>query len=284
MITVIIPTFNRPHCLKKVFVSYTTSDLVSEIIIIDDNSSVSYNETENFIYSHSRGKNIQIFKNSDHKGQAFCKQYGVEKSKNNYVFFGEDDAFLSSNYINFLFTVFQQQSKACVVAGRIVYLDRLFKPIRNERPVYSKIAIIGNFTNIQQFGEYEICHALALWDKEKTFNRGVCYYDKYYYNGYREETDVLFQVHNKSLGIIYVTPDVSCFHYSAFHIDASGRHQRNKILYELFTIINDSIFIIRHASYFLRTKGIVFFIVHPFAFFTEKCIRILSKYIKKEKR
>lgn len=284
MITVIIPTYNRPECLKKVFASYTTSDSVSEIIIINDSSSVSYDETENFINSHSRGKNIQIFKNSDHRGQAFCKQYGVEKSKNNYIFFGEDDAFLSANYIDSLFSIIQQQSNACVVAGKIVYLDRLFKPIHNERPVYNKNAIIGNFTNVQQFGEYEICHALALWNKEKTFFRGVRYFDKFFYNGYREETDVLFQIHKKSLGAVYITPKALCFHYSAFHIDGTGRHQRNKFLYELFTVINNSIFIFRHASYFLKTRGIMFFIIHPFLFFADKCSRLLSKIIKKESR
>ena len=109
LISCIIPTFNRDSLLKDAIESTLHQTLKNwEMIIVDDGSSDNTKQVVNgYAYKDSR---IRYYKN-DKKGQASARNYGLAKSKGQYIAFLDDDD-ISLPYR------FESQLKAVEKSGR----------------------------------------------------------------------------------------------------------------------------------------------------------------------
>lgn len=90
-VSVVIPTFNRAHVLKKTIPSYL-QDVTLEVILVDDGSADSTRECVKKL--HQQYKEVKYIKLKKHKGVTYARNAGVSKASGKYVFFGDDDACL----------------------------------------------------------------------------------------------------------------------------------------------------------------------------------------------
>lgn len=240
MITVIIPTRNRAYTLQQVLDSYYQQELVSEVIVVDD---AGEDETEQVCTTFSQNyKNTttKYIRHAQRSGAAAGRISGYKAAQNDYILFGEDDAFLDQNYAKTLYEKLSNSPKTSIVAGRIIYLK--YEESKEEAIVrFGNGLHEGKYFNKFSFSfdpnviiksdiSVPFVHALFLTRKSclNSFQ-----YDPYYSkgNGYREETDFQLNVFTNG-GEILLTNDSKCFHFHRKQVRSGGqRISRIKILY-----------------------------------------------------
>jgi glycosyltransferase involved in cell wall biosynthesis len=98
LVSIIIPTYNRTHLIVETLNSVLAQTYSNwECIIVDDHSTDNTQIViKEFQESDSR---FQFFvrPNSKNKGANSCRNYGIEKSKGNYIVFLDSDDLLASN-------------------------------------------------------------------------------------------------------------------------------------------------------------------------------------------
>lgn len=255
-ISLIIPTFNRPKTLRSVIDSYLENKNICELIVIDDCSSLSYEEFNTYISKLEI--NYKYIKNQSNKGAAYCRNLGVSLCSYSYLLWGEDDAFVDSSYIKELIL---NSDDNVVVFGAIYYDILLNVPISEQSDTileqqnknialfdYSTLEGYYRLTNVPAT-KVPFGHALFLINKD--LYKGIDYYEGYKVNGYREETDVQIQFLKKNVSIMYI-PTAICYHLKRSEIEEnSGQHSNSRFKYELYKIINNYKFLSRHSK-FLR--------------------------------
>ncbi len=90
-VSVVIPTYNRAHVLKKTIPSYL-QDVTLEVILVDDGSADSTRECVKKLHQHY--KEVKYIRLKKHKGVTYARNAGISKASGEYVFFGDDDACL----------------------------------------------------------------------------------------------------------------------------------------------------------------------------------------------
>ncbi len=90
-VSVIIPTFNRAHILRKTVPTYI-QDITLEVILVDDGSDDYTREVVNRL--HKQYTEIKYVRLNQHKGITYAKNAGVKKASGKYIYFGDDDAVL----------------------------------------------------------------------------------------------------------------------------------------------------------------------------------------------
>ena len=121
MISIIIPTRNRSYTLKRVLKSYYIQKNVDEIIIVDDGSDDNTEEVVNTFAEKFPEITTKYLKHKKRKGAAAARITGYKNAKNEYILFGEDDAYLGDNYTEVLLKKIQQNGTIGAVSGRIIY-------------------------------------------------------------------------------------------------------------------------------------------------------------------
>lgn len=258
MISIIIPTRNRGYTLNKVLDSYYSQNNVNEIIIIDDCGN---DNTEDVVYRISnKYSNIstKYIKHDKRKGAAGARITGYTQASNEYILFGEDDAYLAIDYSNILLKKLLKEENIGLVSGRLIFLEykeslpeaekRFNHGILNQKPF--SILHFGCNVNAKFEGDIEVpfTHALFLTRKSLLIE---LQYDPYYSkgNGYREESD--FQVnaflHNKK---IIITNETRCFHMSRQEVRQGG--QRSNRLKQLYWNMYYTNYF--YSKYFLKLK------------------------------
>ncbi|MBA2859850.1 glycosyltransferase family A protein [Methanococcus maripaludis] len=96
LVSIIIPTYNRPEYLKRAILSCLNQTYNNiEIIVVDDNSTVNHTKTiESF-----NDKRIKYYKNSVNKGAPYSRNKGFGLSCGEYLTFLDDDDELLSEKI-----------------------------------------------------------------------------------------------------------------------------------------------------------------------------------------
>ncbi len=92
MIDIIIPAYNAHSTIKKTLASIAMQKNIKDInvYVIDDCSEKDYND----IYDLFKDRiHIKLYRLSENKGPGFARQYGLNKSKSNYVIFMDSDDF-----------------------------------------------------------------------------------------------------------------------------------------------------------------------------------------------
>lgn len=113
MISIIIPTYNRPQLLKeralKSALAQTYKDI--EIIVVDDGSTEPYDV-----------KGVRYFKPWEkNRGGSAARNYGVSQAKGNYIVFIDDDNELDPTFIEKTLPVFKENMwVSAVTTGRYI--------------------------------------------------------------------------------------------------------------------------------------------------------------------
>ena len=118
LITVVIPTYNRAHLLRRILPSYLQS-CVKEVIFINDASTDNTQEVlEELSFNDKRVKWKTLEFNSK---QAAAKNVGLELVSTDYVYFGDDDSYLIDGMLERMLELYQT-GRYSLVAARAVYL------------------------------------------------------------------------------------------------------------------------------------------------------------------
>jgi glycosyltransferase involved in cell wall biosynthesis len=255
-VSIIIPTYDRPNTLKRVVTSYINQKNIGELIIIDDASTKSYRETIAYVEELTQGKgiNFKYKKNNKNMGSAFCRNLGISMASYDYILWGEDDAFLSDRYLDTLISRLRNNQ---VLFGSIFYgitpemdtniVEKLIIEQKNKDiPLFDYSNFEGYYRVSDSNIEVPFGHALILAPKAAYDN--VEYYEKYWINGYREESDAQMQMVKEGYRIIYIS-EAECYHFPGNQVEKGGQHKRGRTLNELFIIYNTFIFFKRHIKF-----------------------------------
>ena len=195
-VTVVIPTYNRAKELRITLSSYV-SKLVKEIIIVNNGSR---DDTSDVITSFNDRYGIfREIRISEKVGASRAKMIGVLDASTEYVLIGEDDVFLSPDYIDSLHS--QIKEFHCdIISGKIISLK-----INSEQDVEKSIKSINNKDVIgfpQDFKPFQVPEKILTLGipVEVPYTHAVCLlkksicdenlFDSWYAgNGFREETD-----------------------------------------------------------------------------------------------
>lgn len=240
MITIIIPTRNRAYTLEKVAESYYQQKHVNEIIFVDDCGEDNTKEIIDNVAKNYPQITTEYISHESRKGAAGGRITGYTNATNEYVLFGEDDAYLEQNYTEILLSKIKESNTIGLVSGRIIYLqvneknDIALKrfglgkegvdPFNKIKFGWNSNAYIDKDTNVP------MTHALFLTKKSLLEELS---YDEFYSkgNGYREESDFQLNAFSKGWDIV-ITNDTHCFHLHKDDVSSGG--QRVDIYKQLY--------------------------------------------------
>ena len=128
LISIIIPTYNRPKYLQKAIetiIKQTYSNF--EIIIIDDASTL---DSKNIVESF-KDKRIRYFRNEKRRGAPFSRNQGIDKAKGELIAFLDDDDEWMSTKLEDQLKLFNNEKLGLVVCYS---LDKRFGNERISKP------------------------------------------------------------------------------------------------------------------------------------------------------
>lgn len=230
MVSVIIPTRNRLSILRKVIPTYIHQRDVSEIIIVDDQSNVAI-QASIHDFTSNINKKIKVIRNSARCGAVKSKLRGVESATNEFILFGEDDAFIEEGYVARLLHEFAENPNAGCVAGHIIYLkqgeewleakERFISEYYQQDSFHYELLKFNPFSFNTQKCLLPFAHALYLTNKSllKKFKLDTIYSKG---NGYREETDYQITLFLNNYQNILIN-DTFCYHYDIKDVPGGGQ-------------------------------------------------------------
>jgi glycosyltransferase involved in cell wall biosynthesis len=239
LITLIVPTRNRAHTLRRVAQSYFAQDDISELIFVSDAGD---DDTPAVIAEIARqfpDKVSQMLRNETRLGASQSRNVGVAASTNEFILFCDDDEYLEAGYARIALQKLQALNVGAI-SGRRIYLtpgesranalQRFGSGIgtsKTFRPLICEYVNAAKFT-----GDIAIPITNAIILTRKSLLRQFPF-DNYYArgNGYREETD--FQMNLFVHGFdICVTNDCHSFHLPLSEVRTGG--QRTGALKRLY--------------------------------------------------
>lgn len=100
MITLSITTYNRSELVTESFDKVITDDRISEIIIVDDFSSIEiFNDLKNRIDNLKNSK-IKLYRNDSNLGAFLNKKIAVDLSSNDWIILLDSDNIIDTDYID----------------------------------------------------------------------------------------------------------------------------------------------------------------------------------------
>lgn len=244
MITVIIPSYNRAHLLEKILPTYLQKN-VSKILLIDDASTDNTSEIIKKIEKNiPELEYIRLEKNSK---QVFAKNVGIEKTKTEWVYFGDDDSVLLPGSLDKLLeTCLLNDADIC--GGKALYQDKEDDIVefvkKNDIIINSNnIANIKNLTakfnySVKEPIEVNFTHASALVKTELA--KKIKFDTNYIGNCYREETDFFIRCKLSGAKLFYNSDAVQV--NLPRKLATGGSHSSGKLKWYYYTIINNHYF------------------------------------------
>jgi glycosyltransferase involved in cell wall biosynthesis len=127
-VSLIIPTFNRPHLLPRAVNSALQAGSSVEVIVVDDAST---DETASVCQSLSDIKYVRLDSN---KGVAGARNEGLRASTSEYVGFLDDDDLRLPNSLDVQLNLLEPQPEAGMIYGRALYGDEQCRPKGDSYP------------------------------------------------------------------------------------------------------------------------------------------------------
>ena len=127
-VSVIIPTFSRPHLLPRCVNSALEAGSNLEVIVVDDASS---DETANVCRSL---RNIKYVRLDLNRGVAAARNEGLRASSSEYVSFLDDDDLRLPNSIDAQISLLESHPDAGMIYGRALYGDEQCRPKGSSYP------------------------------------------------------------------------------------------------------------------------------------------------------
>lgn len=219
---IIRTTFKRyflPSILKEL--SQQISDEDEIIIVNDSKDKISIPE---YI---KRYKNVRVIKSKKH-GYAQSRNVGIKNAKKEIIAFVDDDCIPRKNWLEEIKKIYQTDYKIGAVGGPVIIhreknLVRKFEEIglflcnflfgdyRATGKIYSSGLVTSNFDLGKDIQEVDHLNGSNLTFRRSAL-KGILTDENYKGNGYREETDLCWQVKKKGYKIIF-TPHAIVDHY-----------------------------------------------------------------------
>ena len=230
MITLIVPTRNRAHTVKKVAPSYFAQEQVSEIIFVIDDGN---DETPAIVQQYSKqfpDTQVKILRNSVRRGASESRNIGVLQASNQFILFCDDDEYLEMGYAKTCLTKLTL-SDAGAVSGRRVYmhgteslqqaLTRFGNGVRSSPPFSPVLCEYINGAYYQGDIELPFTNAIILTRRELLLRYP---FDSKYArgNGYREETDYQMNLFVNGFRIL-VTNECHSIHLPLGEVRSGGQ-------------------------------------------------------------
>ena len=230
MISLIVPTRNRCHTLRRVAASYYRQAAVSEIIFVNDAGTDDSELLFAKLARENPNMSTRVITNAQRLGAAQSRNRGVEAATNEYVLFCDDDEYLEDGYGATCLKKLIQGDLGAVSGRRIYLLDgetpaqglrRFGTGLRYARPCNTAICEYVNGAIFAGDIELPFTNAVILTRRELLqrypFDARYCRG-----NGYREETDYQMNLYVQGHRI-GVTNDCHSFHLPAAQVRTGGQ-------------------------------------------------------------
>jgi glycosyltransferase involved in cell wall biosynthesis len=229
MISLVVPTHNRAHTLRRVAPSYFTQDGVDEVVFVDDGGQDDTADVIARIASMHPEVRWQLLRNEQRQGAAQARNIGVQACRNEYVLFCDDDEYLEPGYARICLAKLTQYG-AGAVSGRRVYMNddetpeqavrRFGEGLRSSAPFRRLACEYVNGARFTGDLQLPITNAVILTRRALLIMHP---FDPSYIqgNGYREESDFQMNlyVHGHD---IWVTNDTHSIHLPASVVRNTG--------------------------------------------------------------
>jgi glycosyltransferase involved in cell wall biosynthesis len=239
MITLIVPTRNRAHTLRRVLPSYFEQEGIDELIFVSDAGT---DDTPDVVAEVARaypGKSALVLRNDERLGASQSRNVGVRRARNDYILFCDDDEYLEAGYAATCLAKLKA-SGAAAVSGRRVYMHGRETPaeavarfgtgLHNAAPFRPLVCEYVNGARYAGDIELPFTNAIILTTRALLARFP---FDGHYArgNGYREETDYQMNLFVHDLRII-VTNDCHSIHLPLDEVRSGG--QRTSSLRRLY--------------------------------------------------
>lgn len=282
VISVVIPTYNRAHLLKRILPSYLQPS-VKEVIFINDAST---DNTEEVLKEISLIEKRVVWKTLESNSkQAAAKNAGLDLVSTNYVYFGDDDSYLVEGMLEVMLKQYQS-GKHSLVAARAVYLkeEGSEQYYKKDFPFLSDIKTLEtNFAKeIKKPCESVLapaCHIISTEIAKK-----VRFDEAYIGNGFREETDFVVRV-NHYTGLFPVICNDCVQTNLPRSSSGGGAHAFSNLSYDFYKLRNTIRFLIKNrkilydseqnkTNFYLVIKGVVFQIIRQRASWLKRLVNL----------
>ena len=297
MLSIIIPTRNRVNTLRRVAPTYYRQQYVDEVIIVDDCGD---NGTENLVAELKEtfpAIQTVYIRHAVRLGASAARVSGYNVAKNEFVLFGEDDAWLDDDYTSILMGKLRDDPALAIVSGRIIYLlpgenthqarSRFGYGLREE-PYMNSYRMCFN-KDCRFVGDLEVPFTHALFLTKKAILQHY-QYDPFYGkgNGFREETDYQLNVFSNGMKLI-VTSDTHCYHLHRTDVPKGGQRisRFGQLYWNIFytNYMYDKYFEkfrnLLGIPYSKNTAKIIFAVNQFYCLFISPIFRLLSNFTSK---
>lgn len=202
MITLLIPTRNRAHTLRRVGESFYTQRLVTEIIFVDDGGGDDSHDVIAHLAQRYPHVATRVIRHEKRQGAAASRIDGYRNATNDYVLYCDDDIYLMPGYAETCLEK-MRATGADIVSGRVIHK-------RSDQTPEAAVAAFGLGTSSEPPFRRLVCEfrpnarfegdlALPLTNPAILTRRSTLErygYDPFYSrgNGYREESDFQMNV------------------------------------------------------------------------------------------
>lgn len=146
-VSIIIPTYNRAHILAKTIPSYLQKN-VGEIIVIDDGST---DRTQKVLRKIKEDiPELVILRNRKNRKQTYSKNKGIKTAQYPYIYFGDDDSFITEGTIGTL----------------LAYAEKIPNSLISARPLYT-----GSESQIRYLDQF------IRYTEKHCADDGYCFFD-----------------------------------------------------------------------------------------------------------
>ncbi|MCT7539711.1 glycosyltransferase [Aliarcobacter cryaerophilus] len=123
LVTIGIPTYNRPESLEKAIKSAINQTYINLEIIISDNCSSDDKVKEICLHYQNIDERISYFRQPENKGMLFNYNFLVEQATGEYYFSLPDDDWLSENYIEECANFLKDNKDYAIAFGKINFYN-----------------------------------------------------------------------------------------------------------------------------------------------------------------
>jgi glycosyltransferase involved in cell wall biosynthesis len=230
MITMVVPTRDRAHTLRRVAPSYFGQESVTEIVFVIDAGTDDTALVLEVIARRFPDVSTTILRNKERVGAAQSRNLGVARASNDFILFCDDDEYLEPGYAGTCLRKLLETDCAAVSGRRVYMLDgespdeavqRFGNGMRRTKPFRK---LLCEYVNAAKFdGDIELPFTNAVILTRRDLLRRFPF-DPHYArgNGYREETDFQMNLFVHGLRIV-VTNDVHSIHLNPAQIRYGGQ-------------------------------------------------------------
>lgn len=258
MVTVIIPTYNRAHLLKRTVPSYL-QPAVDRLILVDD---ASQDNTQGVISELKSMfcERITSLRNETNRKQTFSKNAGKRLAVSPWIYFGDDDAVLTDGSIHELLKC-AADTGADIVGATPLYCLRgestesALARFKKSPPVSDPIAFVDWSAlrirhTLRAAGNIALPVTHASFLVRTSLAQLVDFDTSFIGTAYREETDFLLTCHCGGARIMFcpyaqqinLPPEVA----------SGGTRSYSRVVFEWYYVANTAMFLRKHRKFFTQ--------------------------------